>query len=672
MSTTTATVELQSIALADIGIQPDHNARRHFDRTKLNELASSIKANGGVSTPIRVRRNGDDEGPAFWLVAGERRYRAALLAGEDRVEAVVKPADAADSDMEDAILENLLHEDLDPIEEAHAYVMLMERKGLNRRAAAKRLGRSQKLITERVQALELPQELHEHVAGGAIPLSAIKPLRTLAAVRPDIAVLTAKFLMMDQGRFAAYRKRTWPDLVAAPIDAACAAFECLPKDRPDELYETFTPYPLSRFDLTEKVTKDLQKLKKLRPNAGKTVTFNSQSIEAARRLGAALLSESHNANGLILGKDVASQIAGDTIAADLKYARKVDRERKADAEAAAQALGRQPGEGPGDPSTTAAVRAEAERRAEVERLQAEREERRRLAVAYNEELAAAVIKRFVRVKLDLNVIKILAALPFGDMLDRIVMRGARYGYPGFTDVVTIDEKEQTVYAGAGGCLETIQAQLAGIKAPGDFAGRLIQLVVMARYANEDAVHETERARWTLSFPDGLGVSEELIDAIDALAAERLPDHLTAAKRAERAEQQEFEALLKSVRSRWEQMDDAAVVEAMTAADCEQLRQDIIRAFPVWTEEAEDMMVFLANLQARILEEEADADERSEHDGEPAERVPEGDQEPEVEQNDDAEQGDGSEPVVEDGQASEVEQGEQGTAADAGVTEPAYA
>jgi ParB family transcriptional regulator, chromosome partitioning protein len=140
--------------------------RTEFDAEALEQLAGSLKSRGQLQ-PIRVRW---DEGRgAYLIVLGERRWRAAGLAGLETLECVVddEPATAEDL-LEDQMVENCLRQDLRPIEQARAYRRLMESRGISLRALAERLHVSPAAISKALATLELPEAIRESVDAGAI------------------------------------------------------------------------------------------------------------------------------------------------------------------------------------------------------------------------------------------------------------------------------------------------------------------------------------------------------------------------------------------------------------------------------------------------------------------------------------------------------------------------
>lgn len=136
--------------------------RTHFDEVGLGRLAESIK-NHGVVQPVLVRRLGD----RYELIAGERRWRAARMAGLSKIPVVIR--DVPDKDLlEIALIENIQREDLNPIEEAQAYKKLIENVGLTQEALAVRVGRDRSYITNYLRLLRLPDDLQQLVRDGRL------------------------------------------------------------------------------------------------------------------------------------------------------------------------------------------------------------------------------------------------------------------------------------------------------------------------------------------------------------------------------------------------------------------------------------------------------------------------------------------------------------------------
>ncbi|CAN5560622.1 ParB/RepB/Spo0J family partition protein [soil metagenome] len=153
---------LTDVALDDIAPNP-RQPRHSFDDSALGDLATSI-SELGVLQPLLVRAVGYGR---LELVAGERRLRAARLAGIARVPVVVVDTDERGS-LERALVENLHREDLNPIEEAAAYRQLIDEGGLTQEALARRLGRNRVTITNSLRLLDLPVEVQRSVVEGRL------------------------------------------------------------------------------------------------------------------------------------------------------------------------------------------------------------------------------------------------------------------------------------------------------------------------------------------------------------------------------------------------------------------------------------------------------------------------------------------------------------------------
>ena len=159
--TASATEEASEFPIDQIdpsALQP----RVHFDDAKLEELAQSIRANGVVQ-PLLLR----PKGQRFELIAGERRWRAAQLAGLTKVPAVVRNV-SDDKVLELALIENIQREDLNPIEEAQAYQKLIENLGLTQEVVAERVGRDRSYVTNYLRLLRLPDDIQDLVKIGRL------------------------------------------------------------------------------------------------------------------------------------------------------------------------------------------------------------------------------------------------------------------------------------------------------------------------------------------------------------------------------------------------------------------------------------------------------------------------------------------------------------------------
>lgn len=156
-------------------IEPNNlQPRTRFDEPQLEELAASIKENGIVQ-PILVRKL---NGGRYQLVAGERRWRAAQRAGLNRIPAVLR--DIADDKMlELALIENIQRQELNPIEEAHAYKRLIDTLGLTQETVAQRVGRDRTFVTNYLRLLRLPDDIQQLVEENKLSMGHARTLLSI-------------------------------------------------------------------------------------------------------------------------------------------------------------------------------------------------------------------------------------------------------------------------------------------------------------------------------------------------------------------------------------------------------------------------------------------------------------------------------------------------------------
>ena len=154
--------ELRHLPVELISPNP-RQPRRDFDADTLKALADSL-GEQGVLQPVLVRPRA---GGTYELVAGERRWRAARIAGLEQIPAIVRDREDAAA-LEAALVENMAREDLNPIEEARACAALVEELGLTRKEIGRRVGRSRVAVSNLVRLLELPDEVIELLQSGKL------------------------------------------------------------------------------------------------------------------------------------------------------------------------------------------------------------------------------------------------------------------------------------------------------------------------------------------------------------------------------------------------------------------------------------------------------------------------------------------------------------------------
>jgi ParB family chromosome partitioning protein len=158
-------------------VQPNpHQPRKAFDSKSLDELAASIRSSG-VIQPVIVRRLGG----GYQLITGERRWRAARQAGLERIPAIVREVTDAES-LELALIENLLREDLNPMEEAEAFDRLLAQFGWTQEELAQRIGKDRSSIANALRLLRLPAPIQDDLRAGRLTMGHARAL--LALVTP--------------------------------------------------------------------------------------------------------------------------------------------------------------------------------------------------------------------------------------------------------------------------------------------------------------------------------------------------------------------------------------------------------------------------------------------------------------------------------------------------------
>jgi ParB family chromosome partitioning protein len=175
------------IPVGDIDANP-YQPRTLFNDEAIQELAASIKASG-VLQPVIVRRNAGASG--YQLVAGERRLRAAKIAGISKIPAIVKKVDDREM-MELSLIENIQRENLNPIEEAKAFNTLAVKLGLTHEQISERVGKQRVSITNSLRLLGLPEEVQEMVSRGTLSAGHARAL--LAIEKPAELVMAARYV----------------------------------------------------------------------------------------------------------------------------------------------------------------------------------------------------------------------------------------------------------------------------------------------------------------------------------------------------------------------------------------------------------------------------------------------------------------------------------------------
>ena len=214
----TTTIELPIDSISPNPQQP----RKDFDARALHDLSASLKQSG-VLQPVVVRRLGE----GYQLVVGERRWRAAKLAGITRIPAVIREASDAQS-LELALVENLLREDLNPMEEAEAYQRLLAEFAWTQEELAQRVARDRSSIANCLRLLKLPDVIQADLRGGRLTMGHARALLSLDSpaeqlrLREEILMHSWSVRATEQGVQA---KRTQPTRRLLRRSAELAAVE---------------------------------------------------------------------------------------------------------------------------------------------------------------------------------------------------------------------------------------------------------------------------------------------------------------------------------------------------------------------------------------------------------------------------------------------------------------
>ena len=522
--------------------------------------------------------------------------------------AIIRPAGTGDDQEQsdllvEALLENDLRQNLDPLARARGYQRLIE-TGLTVKGVAERLQTTQARVREHMRILKLPEELQGKFASGEIPVRAVKALGQLAGIHPALAIAAAQQVLAPND---AYEPYAWADVERAPLEVSLAA-----GDLPEGVYRPHTAYPVRAFALSESASKDLAAIEQMLGRPVEHVQFDGSDVAQARALGAA---HGENWHTVIVGSDVAAQLVGDYLALSVKELRKRAREERKLARSSQAPANGSSGNGAADGSTGfagsgngATVDSEEARRAEREAERQARED----ATRFNLELGRAVFTSLSRVRVDEPVLKLLAAVEIVGELADVAMRGARYGFPGWVTETT-QKNGKTKY----GYLEKPQAEqraseyLRGATKPGEIAGRQLALLAMATYADQNAVAVSSRS-WHHVKASGPWAFEA-DELLDNLAADNLPDGaralLAPVLERRKAEQQERSAARKARDEALARLEDIEErIGELTVEEVDQAERDLDAIWARWTPEYTRLRDRLAARRGELAASEKPVDD----------------------------------------------------------------
>ena len=227
---TTDSSNLAEVAIENV-VRGRYQPRREFNEESLSELAASIKAQG-LMQPVVVRPRAQG---GFELIAGERRWRAAQLAGLDKIPALIREVDDQQASAM-ALIENIQREDLNPLEEAEALARLKDEFGLTQQQVADAVGKSRVAVTNLLRLLNLASPVREMLLAGEIEMGharALLPLELLDQER--VARVVASKRLSVRATEALVRKRQRPEQTSPATMAKDADTLRLERDLSDRI-----------------------------------------------------------------------------------------------------------------------------------------------------------------------------------------------------------------------------------------------------------------------------------------------------------------------------------------------------------------------------------------------------------------------------------------------------
>ena len=575
-NTGSSCVQLRDIPLSRIVIAEGFNPRGEIvEDAELEAMAETMRQRGCLQ-PIRVRATDTDD---YVLVAGERRYRAALKATLTEIPATVLAAGAGDDAehlvlLTDAMIENEVRSDLNPLQRAQGYQAMID-CGLSVRGVAERLGGKakrgsrEKRIKEHLAVLALPEDLRALVAAEKIPLLAVKALAELGKIHEHLAHRAVSAVLDVDKHTEPY---TWTEVVEQPLRVAIGNCDSLPEG----LFQSNHSYTVETFVLSEKAKKALAAYDKLTGREIGAICFTSAYVEQARLLGA---THDFGWGWLIVGQDVGDRLAEDFIASTLKQARSHQRDHRTADDVPAGAKDHRAGsEGELDHKESPEEREERHQEEAKAQRQADRE-RREDAIRFNLDLGVLAFKHLPKIKVDEQVLRILASVDIGGALSGIAARGARLALPGWvTQTQQRNGNTKTVYLEPHDANTRADEFLRGAKCAADIAGRSLTLIALASLADEDAVARSRQSYYTLSWRGPWAtqakrdlhaivrerIKEGQLPTLDALLSKRIAKDDEEAQHE--AEMAEARARLDGVSGRLGRLDDTELDQAIGDAE----------------------------------------------------------------------------------------------------------
>jgi ParB/RepB/Spo0J family partition protein len=504
MSTTehSRTPEVRLVPLGEIQIADGGNPRRRFDEQALSELAASIGQHGVLQPLVVATHDG-----GYTLIAGERRYRAAKLAGLTQVPVSVR--DASEHAIELAVDENLHRQDLDPVEEAHAFQTILQSGRLSKKALAERVSKSPQYVNERLRLLDLPEPIQQAVAAGTIPVRLAKPLIAMAKVSEAVACACVALVVKGVADIADLEER--PERVIG-----CLGDHEWPEPQPLALaVSSYQHYPLDSLPLPDGCEDIRERVEALGEAVG--FSFGQEEADAARSYGCLLECKHDRFWSSSFITDPA--FVADRVRLQLDHLERQAKRAQRDAERQRPA------------ATAEADDVEKERRRQERQQKSEAKE---AATAANFELGRKLQLRYDAPKITTPVAKLIALLILDRDADKLAGRGLRYVREDWQVIEPKEVRGKTVeqsrYPEASEAADALYAAIERARTPEQVIGRLLQALIAAHAADEDALPMSKRVFYDLTGRYGDGPTLEIPAILDRLAKPVLPRHLAAKAR----------------------------------------------------------------------------------------------------------------------------------------------
>lgn len=518
--------ELKYLERTEIKTRPGFNPRHEVDT---DGLLASVREHG-ILVPLTVTRNDD----GYYLLAGERRFTAAILADLEWVPVLIRePGDTENVEADELIValsENLHRKDLTAVEEAHAIKRLQQLGYSSVRQLATKLGFTQKRIKERIVINECPPEIQESLHKGELNLGTAPTFASIAAASPDLAVVVHDRLKAGRRRMSLdnFAER-WPDLLFRERLHNPDTDEWEREPRIPNAHPTYTRLVPSDFDLPEKDHAKLQEIEDISPYGFDGARLNESDIDAARAFGALI----EVGDTAVVANDewLTDRLISHIIPRELKAARKAAKDREANPSSFDNQPGKMNAEQEAESRGVDVDVVKAERKAQRD----EEYEARVDADRFNREFGEQLFERLNEVSLDSKEIaSMLVGLVLRDGAGDVARCGLTYVHPAWREDEELKNgrTKTTFVATQEEARERLATFVSQARTPEEILGRLCQVVLASEYADSTVVPRSRRNGRPLH---PMQDSIELADRKITEGTEKLLEQLTPKMRKEAAE-----------------------------------------------------------------------------------------------------------------------------------------